>query len=181
MNTLRIGHQRGFTIIELMIVIVVVAVLLTLAIPAFREFIARNRLEGVVSELVTDLQYARSEAVSRNENVGLLTGAAGTCYTIYQDVSPLVGSCNCTGAGATPVCTGGALAIKTVGFDGTGVSATATTMFRFEPVRGSLTGAATNAVLSSSVGGWQLQADVMAVGRVKACSPSGTFKGYPTC
>jgi type IV fimbrial biogenesis protein FimT len=178
MNTSRVGAQRGFTIIELMTVVVVVAVLLALAIPSFRELIARNRLEGVTSELGTDLQYTRSEAVSRNGNVGLLTGAAGTCYTIYQEANPVAGSCNCAN---TPVCTGGPVEIKTVSFGGTGISATASTTFLFEPVRGSLTSADTAAVLSSSSIGGQLRADVLAVGRVKVCSPSGTFRGYPAC
>jgi type IV fimbrial biogenesis protein FimT len=170
--------SKGFTIIELMTVVVIAAVLVTLAIPSFRELIARNRLEGVSSEFVTDLQFARSEAVARNANVGLVTGVAGTCYTIYQEANPVAGSCNCAN---TPVCTGGPVAIKTVSFGGTGVSATVGTTFLFEPVRGSLTGGDQAAVLSSAAVVQQLRAEVLAVGRVKACSPSGTFKGYPSC
>jgi prepilin-type N-terminal cleavage/methylation domain-containing protein len=178
MNMSRARAQCGFTIIELMTVMIVAAVLLALAIPSFRELIARNRLEGVTTEFVTDLQYARSEAVARNANVGLVTGAAGACYTIYQEANPVAGSCNCAN---TPACTGGPVEIKTVGFGGTGISATASTTFLFEPVRGSLTGATTQADLSSTAGVGQLRAEVLAVGRVKACSPSATFRGYPSC
>lgn len=178
MSALRRLNQAGFTIIELMVVVVVAAVLLTLAVPSFREMIARNRLEGVTSEFVTDLQYARSEAVARNANVGLITGVAGTCYTIYQEANPVAGACNCAN---TPACTGGPAEIKTVSFSGTGISATVSTTFLFEPVRGGLTGATTQADLSSAAGVGQLRADVLAVGRVKACSPSGTFRGYPSC
>jgi type IV fimbrial biogenesis protein FimT len=170
--------SKGFTIVELMTVIVIAAVLVTLAMPSFRELIARNRLEGVAGEFVTDLQYTRSEAVARNANVGVVTGAAGTCYTIYQEANPVAGACICVN---TPACTGGPVEIKTVSFAGTGVSATASTTFLFEPVRGSLTGGDTTAVLSSSAVVQTLRADVLAVGRVKACSPSGTFKGYPSC
>lgn len=180
-SAMRRISQAGFTMIELMVVLVVAAVLVTLAVPSFREMLARNRLEGVTSEFVTDLQYARSEAVARNANVGLATGAAGTCYTIYQEANPVAGSCNCANTPPTPVCTGGPLEIKTVTFAGTGATATASTTFLFEPVRGSLTSAATQADLSSAAGVGQLRAEVLAVGRVKACSPSGTFRGYPSC
>ena len=179
MNATRRLSRAGFTIIELMVVVVLVAIVVALAVPSFRELIARNRLEGVASELVTDLQYARSEAVSRNGNVGLVTGVAGTCYTIFQEANPVAGSCNCAN---TPACTGGPVEIKTINFAGTGVtSTTAVITFLFEPVRGGLTGGNTQTTLSSSAGVGQLSAEVIAVGRVKACSPSATFRGYPSC
>ena len=59
---MRYRHHYGFTLVELMIVVALVAILLALAAPSFRETIARNRLEGVAGELSTDFQYARSEA-----------------------------------------------------------------------------------------------------------------------
>ena len=178
MNALGDQGKRGFTLIELMVVIALVSVILTLVAPSFTGMLASRRLEGATNEFVTDLQYARSEAVARNANVGLVTGAAGTCYTIYQEAIPVAGSCNCAN---TPACTGGPVEIKTVSLLGAGVTATVSTTFLFEPVRGSLTGSDTQAVLSSSAGVGQLRADVMAVGRVRTCSPSGTFKGYPPC
>ena len=179
MNAIDRLRNSGFTMIEMMVVLVVAAVLATLVVPSFREMLARSRLEGVASEFFTDLQYTRSEAVARNANVGLVTGAAGTCYTIYQESNPAAGGCNCA---STPACTGGPTEIKTANFAGTGASATPNRTFLFEPVRGSLTGGATTqADLSSSAGVGQLRAEVLAIGRVKTCSPSGTIKGYPSC
>ena len=184
MNAIDRLRNSGFTMIEMMVVLVVAAVLATLVVPSFREMLARSRLEGVASEFFTDLQYTRSEAVARNANVGLVTGAAGTCYTIYQESNPAAGACNCA---SVPACTPvppavGPIEIKTVRFAGTGASATPNRTFLFEPVRGSLTGGATTqADLSSSAGVGQLRAEVLAIGRVKTCSPSGTIKGYPSC
>ena len=70
---------RGFTLIEAMIVLAVVALLLALAVPSFREFVIRNRLDGASQEFLTSLQLARSEATRRGAQVTLrLAGAAGS-------------------------------------------------------------------------------------------------------
>ncbi len=67
----------GFTIVELMVVLAIAAILIVVAAPSFSEFLSRRRVEGVASELVTDLHYTRSEAVSRNERVGMYYGTDG--------------------------------------------------------------------------------------------------------
>ncbi len=66
MNTKR---ARGFTIIELMAVMVVVAVLATIALPNLREMIVRMRLKTAASDLQSSLLFARSEAVKRNAGI----------------------------------------------------------------------------------------------------------------
>ena len=181
MNASKHHCRSGFTLIEMMVVIALVAIILSLAVPSFRELIARNKLEGVAGEFATDLQYARSEAVARNALVGVVTGVSGTCYTIYQAANPAAGSCNCAN---TPACTGGPTELKKVSFAGTGVSSGSSVIgFEFEPVRGSLSAGSvdTQATLNSAVGGASLRAEVLTVGRVKTCSPAGTFKGYASC
>jgi prepilin-type N-terminal cleavage/methylation domain-containing protein len=165
--------RRGFTLIEMMVVIALAAVLLALAAPNFIATLAKNRFEGVANELVTDVQYARSEAVVRNIDVTFAVGATRTCYTVSA-----AGACDCT---ASPVCTGAAVQIKTVQFADSGAQAASAVSFTFEPVRGSLTSADTNVTLSRSGYPWELRADVAAIGRVKVCSPSGSFAGYPSC
>lgn len=78
-------RQRAFTLLELMIVVVLVAIVLTLAAPSFFDFIRVQRLKGVNAQLVTDLQYARSEAVSRGIYLRVVFGADSTmtCYSMY--------------------------------------------------------------------------------------------------
>ena len=71
--------QRGVTLIEVMTVVGIVAVLLAVGVPSFREFVARNRLDGAAQELMTSLNYARSEATRRGAQVTVrLAGTAGS-------------------------------------------------------------------------------------------------------
>jgi len=81
---------RGFTLVELLIAVVVVAVLATLAAPSFRDLVLMQRMKGIHAQLVSDLQYARSEAVSSGAVVNVrvqpaFPGVPNTCYIIFQD------------------------------------------------------------------------------------------------
>lgn len=59
---------RGFTLIELMVVIAIVAVFAGLAAPSMRELISSSRLRGASSEFYAALLAARSEAIKRRAN-----------------------------------------------------------------------------------------------------------------
>lgn len=59
----------GFTLIELMVTIAVLAILLTLAAPSFKETIANHRVKAAASELHMTMIKARSEAISHNADV----------------------------------------------------------------------------------------------------------------
>lgn len=104
---------RGFTMIELMVVVVLAAVLLALVGPSLRDLIARQRVQGINAELVTDLQYARSEALRRNYPVHFRFGgnASMTCYVMFTP--GITGSCDCT-RGIGTACTETHGEIKTV-------------------------------------------------------------------
>lgn len=86
-----------------MVVVAVIGVVLVLAAPSFRELIEMRRLRGVTAQLVTDLQFARSEASSRQEVVGVafhpnpVSGGA-SCYSIYAlgTADPATSNCDCS-------------------------------------------------------------------------------------
>lgn len=59
----------GFTLIELIVTMVVLAILVTMAVPAFTSIINNNRLTSNANEMLTALQSARMEAVRRNQRV----------------------------------------------------------------------------------------------------------------
>lgn len=71
-------RERGFTLIELMITIGLLAIVTTLALPSFVQFIQNNRLSGETNELVTAFQYARSEALKRADPVTVCASSNGT-------------------------------------------------------------------------------------------------------
>lgn len=73
-------HQRiaGFTLVELMITIAVLAVILAIATPSFTTVINNNRLTAQTNDLVAALQMARSEALKRNSSVAVCRSVTGT-------------------------------------------------------------------------------------------------------
>ncbi|MFZ3221455.1 MAG: GspH/FimT family pseudopilin [Rhodoferax sp.] len=61
--------QRGFTLIELMVVVVMVAILLSVGLPSFSNFIVGQRVKTAAFDLASTLLLARSEAIKRNADV----------------------------------------------------------------------------------------------------------------
>ncbi|CAN7550291.1 GspH/FimT family pseudopilin [Variovorax paradoxus] len=71
-----VGHRpkscaRGFTLIELITTITVMAILAGIALPSFSAFIANQRVRNVSFDLMAAITLARSQAVTRNTNVSL--------------------------------------------------------------------------------------------------------------
>jgi prepilin-type N-terminal cleavage/methylation domain-containing protein len=62
---------RGFTLMELMIVIALAAVILAIGTPNFREFRQNNRLTAVANDFLASVALARTEAVKRQNPVSL--------------------------------------------------------------------------------------------------------------
>ena len=71
-------QHSGFTLVELMITLALVAILATVGIPSFTNFIANNRLTVQTNELVSALNLARSESIKRNVRVSVCRSANGT-------------------------------------------------------------------------------------------------------
>jgi len=204
------ARQRGLTVIELMVVIALVGVLVALAAPSMRGLISAQRVRGVNAELVTDMQYARSEAARRNRDVRVAFRSADslTCYVLYVQPDglpvedPLLvngggASCDCgrSGAPGDEVCISqpGREEIKTVRVPrSTGVTLGVTSadgpIIAFGRTSGRLLplvdGGPLPEPLEVSVTGaprGHLRTTVNEAGRPSVCSPDASIPGAPSC
>ncbi len=86
---LSLSIQRGFTLIELAIAIILTALLVTLAVPSFQIMLANAQIRTATQALYDGLQLARVEAIRRNERM-VFTNAAGSDWTVTIDVAGTV-------------------------------------------------------------------------------------------
>jgi type IV fimbrial biogenesis protein FimT len=71
----QIRAQRGFTLMELMVVLAIVGVVMGLAVPNFGIYIRNSRLTGAANDLLSSLTMARSEAIKRQVPVAVCATA----------------------------------------------------------------------------------------------------------
>jgi type IV fimbrial biogenesis protein FimT len=72
--------ERGFSLMETLIVIAIVAVLMALAIPTFKFVTQSNRSTAEINGLLSNLQLARAEAIKEGQTVSLCPSVDGaTC------------------------------------------------------------------------------------------------------
>lgn len=76
------ARNKGFTLIELMVTVAIIAILAMLAAPSFRDMIVKNSFSSVGNEFSGSIMRARSEAVNRNSCVTMCMSSTS------QDESP---------------------------------------------------------------------------------------------
>lgn len=78
-----IDRKGGFTIIELVMVIVLIAIMAALAIPKFDSYYA-IKLGGAARKLLFDIRYAQRLAIAQHDSYGVEFNTAANTYRIYK-------------------------------------------------------------------------------------------------
>jgi type IV fimbrial biogenesis protein FimT len=172
--------HRGFTLIELMVTVAIAVILITLAVPSFRSYTVKKKVEGTLAELASDIQFARSEAVSRNTTVRLTLGT--NCYSVHPASGASITASTCTVTSGTD--------IRTVRVDDTSAVVLASSgglaYIDFDSVRGTATfsPAATEGLINVTSTGissaFNFRARVTEFGRVQVCT-TNNVAGYSSC
>ena len=179
--------QRGVTLIELMVAIVMLAILAAMAVPSFVDFRERAIVRGVAEQLLTQVSNARFEAVKRNADVrvtvirtsetewclGASEGSAAACDCTVRTVA----AANYCELGYFPQVDGdlqGARMAAVNGFD-----------FVINPALGTLTNiaAANDTTLQAPTRAYQLAYTVSPLAHGRICVPAGkpAISGYDDC
>ncbi len=70
--------NTGYTLIELMTMLAVVAILLTVGVPQLKVFFQSNQMVSNTNDLVTALNLARAEAIRRGSRATVCKSSTGT-------------------------------------------------------------------------------------------------------
>jgi prepilin-type N-terminal cleavage/methylation domain-containing protein len=175
-------RQRGVTLIEMSVTLLVLAVIVVVAVPSFRGMYERRRVVAAAEQVYNQLRLARSEAIKRSAEVHASfsdNDSVNWSFGISDDAV----TCDSTAAlGTANDCT--------LDIDGTdvleafssedypNVSMTfSSASIDFDPIRGT----AQSLTVSLVSGDYWAQVRVSPLGAVRLCSPDGSVWGMPAC
>lgn len=174
----------GFTLIELMVAVAVLAILSAIALPSFRDMWVERRLRAAAEAVQADLMFARSEAVRRNAPVHVLVASgANGCLRLSTAVCT---SCrpDATDAQCAPSSRIKVLDLAPAGGDflGVQVSAVSATDFQITPVRGAPSVASPSLTVSTTTAPTRsVTVTLSPLGLPSACTATGNVAGVVAC
>lgn len=168
-------QNRGFSLVELMVVIAVLGIIAAVAFPSFNAMRDRQRLRAAAEAIYAHLQFVRSESIKQDRDlfVAVATGS-NWCLGIANATG-----CNCATAGSCQFGPTGNLAERNlIGSDFKDISLdSATTNIQFLSRRGAIF--PDGAITVTGVSNASVQVQYNTRGRIRLCSDN--VGGYPSC
>jgi type II secretion system protein H len=201
-SSAKAADENGFTLVELMVTLAVMAILATLAVPSMTSFFDKQRVVEAAEDLYSNIQQARSESIARfiptylnfsdgNATAGWQSGASwqygigqtpgcDTTITANTDASACYLIID-NGDGATNAADDHVLfRYSNSNYSDVAITSVTDMSITFSPQRGT---ADASTITLESADGRQMQVVVSALGQVSICSPDGAAHvgGYKAC
>lgn len=186
------GKNRGFTLLELVIVMVIVAIGVALAVPSYQDVLQRRATTSQAEQLSVFLAQAQSEAVKTNQMISVqlsYTDPNNWCIGASEGLA----GCNCNTVnacmlnGVEKVISSPNQALFSMADNTADINFDA--IFVFDPIRGIMISADLDPDLihsfrlDSNNTHWSVLVDVAVTGRIRICNPevSKAVPGYRPC
>ena len=167
MNALIHDTQRGVTLIELLVAVVILGIVAGLALPSFQTFIQNGAIRTSAESIQNGLQLARAEALRRNARVRFVL-TSGARWTVSEDST-----------GTQIQARSGGESVGTVTVTATPANATTVTFNSYGRRVANADGSSQldKVVLDISASTRDMQVEIQQGGQIRLCDPSITTAG----
>lgn len=184
-------ERGGFTLVEMLVTLGVLAILLVLAVPSFLDYFDRTAVRGAADGVISLISDARAEAVKNDLDVNIaMTGSGGAwCMGANAATAPSGGNpaagatpCDCSDTSQCPV-SGQHLVLAAADYPGVQVGPLIAAM-TFDRQLGVVSPLASRSLtLTSPRGKYDLAVQVNPLGQARLCVPTSrpSIAGVPTC
>lgn len=181
--------RSGFTLIELMVSLAVLAIVVAMAVPSFSDFAQRSALRGVADNVVGVIANAKEDAIKRDRLVRIDFKAVGTGFCVgAQPVANVTAAgCDCSSATACAIASFPAdpTDLRSVMLDGTPAFGTITPAALIIDPKTAMLADFNNAgsIQFETPRGFGVRLSVNAMGRPSMCTPASmkALAGVSSC